>query len=356
VHLIRTAGALAFLFMAAVWHVAAEDKVFFMELPPEVLPLAVGANAFAVTGGYYSGGGMSWMPTSGDQKIGGTGAYAISRDGKTIAGRALDSRGLENAAVWQGGGNWRVLGSFASDSRPCDRLLSATFGASADGRVIVGLGWDGCNYAHAFRWDVSTGMVDLGSTNGRSTRANAVSGDGRVVVGWQEDPTGPRLGAKWVNRSQEPITGPNGPVGEAFAANIDGSIIVGTRCNFADPQASAWTWTASKGVQCFLVSRPPVLPPLPYAAQMRAVSDDGRVIGGAFTFGLDSESLIWLDGQVYFLKDYLQANGYPDAFRRWVNSGFVLGVSPDGRTLVGYGAGPTTFQGFMVILPPRAKA
>ena len=80
-----------------------------------------------------------------------------------------------------------------------------------------------------------------------------------------------------------------------------------------------------------------------------------RVIGGALTFGLDSESLIWLDGQVYFLKDYLQANGYADAFHGWINTGFVTGVSRDGRTLVGYGAGPTTFQGFMVVLPPRGS-
>jgi DNA-binding beta-propeller fold protein YncE len=30
-----------------------------------------------------------------------------------------------------------------------------------------------------------------------------------------------------------------------------------------------------------------------------------------------------------------------------------IGVSPDGRTLVGYGAGPTAFQGYVVILPER---
>jgi hypothetical protein len=49
-----------------------------------------------------------------------------------------------------------------------------------------------------------------------------VSGDGQVVIGWQEDPTGPRLGAKWVNRTQELIQGPHGAGGEAFAANRDG--------------------------------------------------------------------------------------------------------------------------------------
>jgi uncharacterized membrane protein len=200
-------------------------------------------------------------------------------------------------------------------------------------------------------------MVDLGSLNANSTRANGVSGDGKVVVGWQEAATGPREAAKWVDRREELIKGPGGvPMGEAYATNMDASIIVGQVCNYNETiPTSAWMWSESKGVQCFPVSRPPLLPPRGYIAQMRSVSDDGRVVGGAYSFGLESESLIWLDGEVFFLKDYLQANGYPGAFRNWVNTGFVTRVSPDGRTLVGYGAGPTTFQGFMVLLPPREK-
>jgi hypothetical protein len=81
---IQAAGAVALLLVAAGWPLAADDNVFFMELPPQVLPAAVGGNAFAVAGGYYSGGGLTWMPTSGDQRIGGRGAVAISRDGKDL--------------------------------------------------------------------------------------------------------------------------------------------------------------------------------------------------------------------------------------------------------------------------------
>jgi hypothetical protein len=84
---------------------------------------------------------------------------------------------------------------------------------------------------------------------------------------------------------------------------------------------------------------------------MYGVSDDGRVIGGAIAFGLDAESMVWFDGEVIALRDYLRNNGIPDAFEGWVNTGFVLDVSPDGRTLVGYGAGPIGFQGFVVVLP-----
>ena len=334
----------------------AEDRVFFMELPPTVLPYDVGANAFAIVGTFFEGGAFHWMPTSGTTPIGGRSSIAVSRDGRTIIGRALDARGLENAAVWIGNEEWRLLGSFTADALPCDALLSGAFGASDDGRVVVGLGWNGCRYAHAFRWEAPTGMVDLGSANARSTRANNVSGDGRVVVGWQEDITGFRQGAKWVNLQQELIRGPHGIVGEAFAANRDASVIVGGHC---DPAAttvrSAWAWTVAAGVRCYPVARPPELPNLPYSVVMMSTSDSGRVISGAFTFGLDSESLLWLDGEPHFLKDYLRANGYPDAFRGWVNTGFATSVSADGRTLVGFGAGPTTFQGYLVILPESRK-
>jgi probable HAF family extracellular repeat protein len=339
---------------------SAQNGVFFMTLPQEVLPYDVGANAFSIVGTYYDGRALSWMPTSGTSDLGGRSGHAISLDGKTIIGRALDSRGFENAAVWQGGQNWRVLGSFRPDAQACDMLLSGTFGASDDAKVVVGLGWDGCRIAHAFRWEESTGMVDLGSTNANSSRANEVSGDGRIVIGWQESAVGFRQGAKWIDGRQEIILNAAGRVvGEARAANRDGSIIVGQTCDAFNPNpahpdtTAAWKWTASGGTRCFVMERPRLLPDLPYITMMLDTSSDGRVIGGAYSFGLDSEAAIWIDDRGYFLKDYLADHGLPDAFRRWVNTGFVNGVSPDGRTIVGYGAGPTAFQGYVVILPER---
>jgi probable HAF family extracellular repeat protein len=325
-----------------------------IELPSEALAYDVGAGGFVVLGSLYSGGAMTWMPTSGVTPLGGRQGVAVSRDGKAIVGSALDARGLENAAIWTGGQDWRLLGSFTPDAQPCDQLLSGAFGANDDGKVVVGLGWNGCKLAHAFRWEESTGMVDLGSTiANRSSRANNVSGDGQVVVGWQEDTTGFRMGAKWVGRTQELIRGPGGMVGEAFAANRDGSLIVGTGCNPFDVSGppTGWSWTAAGGVTCLPVPVPPILSFVPRQVLIEATSDDGRVMGGALSFGLESESLVWFDGQPFLLKDYLRTHGVPDAFDGWVNTGFVIGMTADGRTLVGYGAGPTSFQGFMVVLP-----
>ncbi len=320
-------------------------------LPPETLPMATGANGFVAAGTFYSGGGLHWMPTSGVTAIGGTQAVDVSRDGKVIVGSALDPNGQEQAAIWQGGRSWRLLGSVGA-GRPCDRLVSASYATSADGRVVVGLAWDGCSYARAFRWEEKTGLVDLGTLSGGSTRANDVSGDGRVVIGWDTHPTGFRQGARWVDGRGELIRGPAGFVGEAFGSNHDGSIIVGTNCNPSDPTPTGWTWTPSGGITCSAVRRPTWAVRVPsYQVLMMNVSDDGRVIGGSLSFGLEAESAVWFDGEPFLLRDYLRDHGVPDAFEGWVNTGFVTDVSADGRTLVGYGAGPRAFQGFVVILP-----
>lgn len=329
-----------------------EDKTLLVELPVGTLPYGVGANGSIVVGSYTRPDGFYWMPTTGEIFIGGgVGAFAVSRDGRTIAGTAVDSRRVEQAAIWQRGTEWRLLGSIRPNAVPCGELLSTSHGASADGKVIVGLAWDNCSVARAFRWEEATGMVDLGTVvANRSTSANGVSGDGRVVVGYQQRSDGVRQAARWVNGKEEVFTGPKGGhVGDAFGTNRNGSIIVGQNCLPADSDLldqSAWMWTAAEGVVCM---------PVPGRRQsaeglITSTSDDGRVMGGGHGQGLDSEAVIWIDRKPAYLKDYLRAHGVPRAFERWINTGFVNAVSPDGRVLVGFGAGPRDFQGFLVIL------
>ena len=50
------------------------------------------------------------------------------------------------------------------------------------------------------------------------------------------------------------------------------------------------------------------------------------------------------------MRTALRERGIEDAFEGWINTGFITAVSPDGRVLAGYGAGPTTFTGYVVIL------
>jgi probable HAF family extracellular repeat protein len=315
------------------------------------LPAAVNASGSIVVGPLTTGGGFYWMPTTGEIYLGGDSATDVSRDGLTIVGSALDTRKIEQAGIWLRATEWRLLGSIVPNAAPCDNLLSSTDGTSADGKVLVGLAWNGCRIARAFRWEETTGMVDLGSTvAGHGSRANGVSGDGQVVVGFQESRQGLRTGARWLAGGQELFTGPTGSVGEAHGTNIDGSIIVGQTCNFATAanrlDQSAWVWAAGR-VSCLPVPRSR---PAGFIGVANATSDDGRVIGGGHSFGAESDAVIWIDRSPSYLKDYLRTHGLATAFDGWQNTGFITGVSSDGRILVGYGAGPRDFTGYIVVL------
>lgn len=338
--------------------VGAEDKALLIELPSGVLPLDINSSGMVV-GSLRSGGGFYWLPTKGVIFVGGQEAEAVSLNGDTIVGTAFDARNVSQAAIWQRAAEWRLLGSVVPNAATCDGLLSSTYDTSYDGKVIVGLAWNGCNFARAFRWEESTGMVDLGTLNaGFSTRANAISGDGHVIVGWQETNSG-RRGARWVDGKLEVYSGPSGIIGEAHAANRDGSIVVGQSCEFAsreNPFANqqAWIWTSRDGITCLQPPRVRVLDN--FIGTALATSEDGRVVGGSHSFGLEAESVLWIDREPTYLKDYLRANGVPNAFEGWVNTGFITAISRDGRTLVGYGAGPRNFQGFIVILPTGGRS
>ena len=340
----------------------ADDKTLLIELErrSSAVPGSVSASGSVVVGTVDGGGAFYWMPTTGVISIGGFSGADVSRDGRTIVGSAADARGIRQAAIWLRAAEWRLLGSFGSNAAPCDNYLSSAAGTSRDGRVVVGNANNGCNFSHAFRWEESTGLVDLGSSvAGRSSSARAVSADGRVVVGYQDDATGFRQGARWTDGRQELFRGPSGPSGTALAANADGSIIVGRVCVPADPRdpndQSAWMWTARDGMRCLPAPRRLPSPGPAILGDANATSEDGRVIGGSRNVGgsADSNAVIWIDGVPSYLKDYLQANGVPDAFATWVNTGQITDISPDGRILVGNGAALGGFRGYMVILGER---
>jgi probable HAF family extracellular repeat protein len=337
----------------------ADDKTLLIELEQRssALPSAMSATGTVVVGGFAGGGGFYWMPTTGVISIGGLGGTGVSRDGRTIVGLASDSSRIQQAAIWLRAAEWRLLGSFGPNAAPCDTSLSIATATSGDGKVVVGSARNGCTVSNAFRWEESTGMVDLGSSvAGRVSSAQGVSADGRVVVGSQDAANGFRQGARWVDGRQELFQGPSGATGAAQAANRDGSIIVGRVCVGANPldpnDQSAWMWTARDGVRCLPAPRRRVSPGPAILVDANATSDDGRVIGGGQNVGgsPDSDAVIWIDGVPSYLKDYLQANGVPDAFATWVNTGAITGISPDGRILVGNGAALGGFRGYIVIL------
>ena len=176
---------LALLMLTPTWSGEASDKAVLIELEPRsaAQPLGVSAGGAVVVGGLGTGGGFYWMPTTGVIFTGGLFATKVSRDGKVIVGQAID-RLLRQAAIWQRGTEWRSLGSFPN-AQPCDSFLSLANDTSRDGKVVVGYARNGCDISHAFRWEESTGMVDLGTSvpgarHLRRWRVRGRTGGGRI--------------------------------------------------------------------------------------------------------------------------------------------------------------------------------
>lgn len=348
------------LMLAPAWRPSAANALL-IEIDPRAgaLPTAVSANNLVVVGSLAGGGGFYWMPTKGVLFNGGEASNDVNGDGHTIVGIAKDAGGISQAGIWIGSTEWRLLGSFTPTAVPCGTTLSAAYGVSRDGQVVVGSAKDSCTLSHAFRWTASSGMVDLGSSvQGKASLALDVSGDGNVVVGYQEAATGVRQGARWLNGRQELIPGVNGPVGQAWGTNIDGSIVVGRDCSTAlgGLDQAAWVWSAQAGTKCLpapqriTVPGPGVGPAV--GVDARATSDDGQVIGGGQDVGgsADSNAIVWIGGRPAYLKDLLRANGVPNAFATWVNTGKITGMTPDGHILVGWGAAALGFRGYIVVL------
>jgi probable HAF family extracellular repeat protein len=353
----RTVAAIVVALLPALTSRPQATNALLIELDsrPGTLASAVSANNLVVVGGLDGGGGFYWMPTRGVIFNGGLVAEGVSGDGRTIVGIAQDNSGIAQAGIWIARTEWQLLGSFSPTAAPCDRSLSSAYDVSRDGRVIVGFAYDGCTLAHAFRWTALTGMVDLGSSvQGKASLASGVSGDGRVVVGYQEGATGPRQGARWLNGREELIPGADGYVGQARAANIDGSIVVGQICRptLSSEDQSAWMWTAQGGTKCLPAPAKIPSPGPSILVQANATSDDGQVIGGAHNVGgsPDSNAVILIGGRPAYLKDFLRANGVPNAFATYVNTGEITGITPDGHILVGWGAAALGFRGYIVVL------
>ncbi len=165
--------------------------------------------------------------------------------------------------------------------------------------------WNGCTLTHAFRWEESTGMVDLGSSvAGRASLATGVSGDGKVVVGYQEArdrlPPGRAVGGRsagtvsrsgWLRRNRERREQRRHDRGWPDLQRRQ-------RSRPTDPNfQSAWVWTTRDGTQCLPAPSLRASPGPLIIVEANATSDDGRVIGGGQNVGgsQDSNAVIWID-------------------------------------------------------------
>jgi uncharacterized membrane protein len=126
--------------------VRASAQVSFKPFPVVDTSIAsISADGSVVVGVYVRNPTQAfrWTAAEGIQNIGGDlDTVKVSRDGKTIAGADRDSQGIRNAAIWQSGTKWKLLGGVPGGA-PQDKTLSAAYDVSGDGSVIVGIAYLG---------------------------------------------------------------------------------------------------------------------------------------------------------------------------------------------------------------------
>ncbi len=304
-----------------------------------------------VATGIAGGAGWRWNKDRGAVVLDGfADANGMNSWGQPVAGSTVDGDGNTVAALaysnFDVAGGPVVVGGYAG-AVPQDAFLSSAYDASDSG-VVVGLALDDSSTYFAFSWTAAEGMTRLDVNRpANASRANAISADGRTIVGWNDEDSGFRTAVVWQDGVPLDLADAGGnPVGEALAVSSDGSVVVGSGYNNLDTGGSeAWRWTAATGVQGIgCVDNFGCGP-----AYAFAVSDDGNVVVGASGFGFDRLATIWTpDNGMQLLSDYATAQGLtiPDG---WTLSS-AGGVSADGKTIGGWGLGPVSQSSWVIDL------
>lgn len=277
---------------------------------------------------------------SGEEPI--AGATSISNDAKYISGTMTNPQSGNNqmARYDTATNSWTYLGDLGNDTDG-----SSAWGMTSDGSAVVGLGFVSGWEAHAVKWTQAAGLVDLGSTvEGASSRANAISADGTVAVGWQDDDFGDRFAVYWKNNVQNFILKNNNSfTGEGQAVTPDGGTIVGT----AEEEEGAFVWNQADGYTS--IKHPDPM----YVGGASGVSDDGKTVIGYFrpwgAPATSGEGFIWTkETGALNLNEYVASLGYDEL---GITFSLPLGISPNGRNIVGLGASGNGISGFVIKLP-----
>ena len=148
--------------------------------------LSISSDGLVIVGETGGPGAFRWTQGGGAQSLSGLGdvwwsrAWGTDADGSVVVGEGSTCcSGKAHALRWSANTGTQDLGDLPGG----EAKGSIAFATNADGSAVVGLSiLDGSN--QAFLWTQDDGMVSLGTLgDGYSSQANAVSGDGRIVVG-----------------------------------------------------------------------------------------------------------------------------------------------------------------------------
>ena len=287
-------------------------------------------------------------------------AYGISADGRVVFGEASEGSGNQ-AFRWTRDEGITNLGRIPPSG------YSGAKAASTDGSTIVGynsaapalhwkegvgLGVSGLRIAHAVSgdgsivggsdvnfdaalWSKASGVVPLPRrTDSESASVRGISTDGSVVVGIEFREGVGQEAILWDSNGNLLPLGflPGGDSSAARAVSGDGAVVVGH--SNSDVGTQAFRWTVAGGMVGL-----GGLPGEDLLSVAEDVSNDGSVIVGQSKFGDGRAAVVWTAeiGMVR-LQDLLESHGVT------VREGWTLrdavGISADGRTIVGEAVGP----------------
>ncbi len=336
---------------AALWltpfAAALAGTVITQQMPGYVTSLSTDGKAAAGTtdgdfqtfrwtarGGVTLLGRGTWIPLNER-----SGTPRITGDGQTIGATFLSDDGQRSTmGRWTLAGGWQqIVPPLPADAGMFSAEDSSVYGMSRDGSVISGLYWragQSGGSAHAARWTAATGLVSLGSDGGNS-RADGVSADGSVLVGWDEHPSGSRRATVWAN-GVKTILDASDWNSEASVVNAAGTIVVGysaDETNNFRTSATMWSWNGAQWVRKVLGAIDGKRSQ--GAAFASGVSDDGSVVTGVARPDANkptSVGFVWTAANgMQDVGDYLTAAGARlNPLFKLVN---VTAISADGRAL-----------------------
>lgn len=189
---------------------------------------------------------------------------ALSADGSVLVGAAFGPGG-NRPILWDGKPEAEELGVLP------DEKYGEANAVSADGKVVVGQSGE-----RAFRWSRAEGVSALAQAEGATIHSpQGTSADGAVIVGSFYEPSKGFEACRWTDTGLSGLGDP--PDARSSVASVvsaDGSVIAGV-ADVDGVRSVAFRWTEAQGMQ--------VLPSPEGAAWMKigAISADGAPIVGA---------------------------------------------------------------------------
>ena len=292
----------------------------------------------------YGGEIYRWTAAGGFQDLGqgdpNASSIGISRDGSTIISGHLPPHGFSRPALW----NARGMVDLGHPRNGCKKIgnsWGSGYGVSASGKVAVGLAWT-CTDAEGFVWTAKSGNLSLGHPPGNhSSRASAISANAKTIVGFWEDPTGPRRPVRWVGGKHDLFLGTT-TIGEATAVNSDGTQIVGQ-----SPDANGFEvafFYSDKGGLITLGTLSHIVGDQSIA---NGISDNERVVGwSGDPFGAGIEAFYWTSqGGMKKLATVLKKLGAKIPAGTTLTT--AVSISADGSTMAGQYVNGQNFGNWM---------